>query len=49
MEVSGVVDCGWWEEEKGWDIWVVSDWGAWRWDGWDVMWCDVMCGWNGWM
>lgn len=28
MEVSGVVECGWWEEEKGWDIWVVSDWGV---------------------
>lgn len=21
--------------------------GWWGWDGWDVMWCDVMCGWNG--
>lgn len=38
MEVSGAVECGWWEEEKGWDIWVVSDWG-----GGDGM------GWIGWM
>lgn len=29
MEVSGVVERGWWEEEKGWDIWMVSDWGCW--------------------